>query len=96
MPKPEAIKCTNEKCVAIFTTSTENKTQPTTPDEKSCANDTDCEIKYNVKINGECSAGCFNINAEIDEWCNYNRLWEAFPSTQDCICENNQCEMKKY
>ena len=60
-------------------------------DQKYCETDEDCEIKYNIRYNNQCSAGCFNKYAEVDEWCNENMKWELI--IEDCSCVNNICEL---
>jgi hypothetical protein len=51
-------------------------------DEKFCVLDSDCQIKYNVLYNDECSAGCFNTNAQVDESC--QMLWEPIAGSCEC------------
>ena len=58
---------------------------------KYCAANNDCVIKYNVKYNGKCSAGCFNTIAEIDKWCNENIKHELFPPGTFCECLDGEC-----
>ena len=53
-------------------------------DEKFCVVDEDCQMMYNVLYNDECSAGCFNTNTQVDEWCNQNMVWE--PLAGECKC----------
>lgn len=62
------------------------------PEQKYCNTDSDCTIKYNVKFNGQCSAGCFNSDTIVDEWCNQNNRYESFPPGTTCTCINHECQ----
>ncbi len=65
-----------------------------TVNPKSCDIDSDCQIKYNIRYNDKCDAGCFNKNAEVDSWCNENIRYESFPPGTSCECVNNICVLK--
>ena len=54
-----------------------------------CNIDTDCEIEYNVKHEGECVAGCFHKDSEICEDC--LKSWTAIPD--DCTCDSGECKL---
>jgi hypothetical protein len=56
---------------------------------KYCQTDNDCTIKYNIKYEGNCSAGCFNKDAKSDNSCNL--VWESFAPNKTCTCNDNLC-----
>jgi hypothetical protein len=60
---------------------------------KFCESANDCVIKYNVRYNEECSAGCFNTAASSDNHCTL--VWEMFTPDATCSCFQQQCIMNK-
>ena len=60
------------------------------PREEFCNFNSDCTMKYNVKVNGLCSAGCFNLGAVTDKECNYQMKWGLM--VNNCICKNHKCQ----